>query len=95
VFDASAKFPVGLLAGSTYQMGHFDECLQVGSEIAPTEVVPAAAPVRGQYCLARLQVKPLPDTYPGFTRQNVPHAFSLQYDPRLSAWEKLMVSLYF
>jgi hypothetical protein len=91
VFDASAKLPVGLLAGNTYQLGHFDECLQVGYEEAPTDVVPVPAPVQGQYCLARLKLSPQPQTYPGFTRKNVPHAFSLQYDPNLSAWEKFMV----
>ncbi|XP_059484177.1 nose resistant to fluoxetine protein 6-like [Neocloeon triangulifer] len=91
MFDASAKVPVGLLAGSTFQMGHFDECLQVGSEEAPTEVVPLTAPVKAQYCLARIVIEPEHETYPGFNRIDRPHAFSLQYDPRASAWEKFMI----
>jgi Nose resistant-to-fluoxetine protein, N-terminal domain len=93
VFDASAKIPVGLLAGATFQMGHFDECLQVGSEESPTEVVPFPAPIKSKYCLAKLVLTPQHDTYPGFNRIDRPHAFSLQYDPLMSAWEKLMVRL--
>ncbi|XP_065334465.1 nose resistant to fluoxetine protein 6-like [Cloeon dipterum] len=93
MYDASAKAPVGILAGATFQLGHFDECLQVGSEEAPTPVVALPAPLRAQYCVARIRLEPEQATYPGFHRLDRPHAFSLQYDPRDSAWEKLMVPL--
>jgi hypothetical protein len=46
VFDATAKMPSGLLNGNVNQLGDFDECLGVeGPET-----------IRGQYCLAYLQL---------------------------------------
>lgn len=51
-YDASGKFPDGLLSGSTFQLGNFDECLDIDESNAP----------RGQYCLARISIK-VPDFY--------------------------------
>lgn len=47
VFDANTKFPSGLLAGNFYDLGNFDECLNVTS----TEVL-------GKYCLGTIPVDP-------------------------------------
>ncbi|XP_044262126.1 nose resistant to fluoxetine protein 6-like [Tribolium madens] len=46
MFDASSKFPVGLLHGNFYQLGNFDECIKVGHN----------SPIRGQYCLASVEL---------------------------------------
>lgn len=46
VYDATAKIPSGLLNGNVNQLGDFDEC--VGIE--------ATDGIRGQYCLAYLQL---------------------------------------
>ncbi|XP_050423754.1 nose resistant to fluoxetine protein 6-like [Adelges cooleyi] len=44
MWDASAKQAVGLLSGSRYQLGDFDECLQV------------ARPIKAQYCLVDIKI---------------------------------------
>lgn len=48
MWDASAKQAVGLLSGNRFQLGDFDECLQV------------AKPIKAQYCLVdvKLDVPP-------------------------------------
>lgn len=50
VFDASAKSPQGLLFGSSYHLGNFDEC--VGIDDSEDGVT-----VEGQYCLATIKWK--------------------------------------
>ncbi|XP_059480960.1 nose resistant to fluoxetine protein 6-like isoform X2 [Neocloeon triangulifer] len=49
VFDASVKFPNGVLYGSTYDFGNFDECMQVQSK---------RDNIQGKYCLARIRIFP-------------------------------------
>lgn len=44
VWDASAKQAVGLLSGNRYQLGDFDECLQV------------VKPIKAQYCLVDIKI---------------------------------------
>ncbi|CAG9562960.1 unnamed protein product [Danaus chrysippus] len=48
MFDASAKSPQGLLFGSSYHLGNFDECVGIDE---PGEGVT----VEGQYCLATIK----------------------------------------
>lgn len=50
VWDASAKQGVGLLSGNRYQLGDFDECLQV------------AKPIKAQYCLVDIKLN-VPSQY--------------------------------
>ncbi|CAG2054386.1 unnamed protein product [Timema podura] len=45
VFDATSKFPVGVLQGAAYNLGNFDECLDVDN----------GANITGRYCLARVE----------------------------------------
>lgn len=49
VFDASAKSPQGLLFGSSYHLGNFDEC------VAIDETSDGGLTVEGQYCLATIK----------------------------------------
>ncbi|KAG8224976.1 hypothetical protein J437_LFUL003354 [Ladona fulva] len=49
VFDATTKFPVGTLLGSTFDLGNFDECVMVDVKVGKEEVR-----MRGQYCLAKI-----------------------------------------
>ncbi|CAB3382226.1 Hypothetical predicted protein [Cloeon dipterum] len=49
MFDASVKFPTGVLYGSTYDFGNFDECMQVQSQ---------RNDINGKYCLARIRIFP-------------------------------------
>lgn len=55
VFDASAKSPQGLLFGSSYHLGNFDEC--VGIEDPGDNGVS----ITGQYCLATIKWKQRPE----------------------------------
>ncbi|CAG4940148.1 unnamed protein product [Colias eurytheme] len=48
MFDASAKSPQGLLFGSSYHLGNFDECMDIDE---PGE----GLTVEGQYCLATIK----------------------------------------
>lgn len=57
-YDATAKIPTGVLAGSVYQLGNFDECLNLGLDDG------APASIRGQYCLGEVDVK-VPEIYLG------------------------------
>ena len=46
MYDATAKVPSGLLSGNVNQFGDFDECVGVEGKDG----------IRGQYCLAFLQL---------------------------------------
>ncbi|XP_050681527.1 nose resistant to fluoxetine protein 6-like isoform X2 [Leptidea sinapis] len=48
MFDASAKSPQGLLFGSSYHLGNFDECMDIDGTGDAMDVV-------GQYCLATIK----------------------------------------
>lgn len=48
VFDSSVKFPNGLLYGSLYQMGNYDECVSV--ELPEKKII-------GRYCLADVTIE--------------------------------------
>lgn len=53
VLDASTKLPDGILAGNTFQMGHFDECLSVAVTLPEENRM-----LKGQYCLAEMEYSP-------------------------------------
>ncbi|XP_014486530.1 PREDICTED: nose resistant to fluoxetine protein 6-like isoform X2 [Dinoponera quadriceps] len=55
-YDATAKMPTGVLAGSVYQLGNFDECLDLDDG--------APAGIRGRYCLGEIDVG-VPEIYLG------------------------------
>lgn len=44
VWDASAKAPVGLVSGSRFQLGDYDECLSIQT------------PLEAQYCLVDVKI---------------------------------------
>nr|CAD7397972.1 unnamed protein product [Timema poppensis] len=49
MFDATSKFPMGVLQGAAYNLGNFDECLDVDN----------GANITGRYCLARVEFNSL------------------------------------
>ncbi|XP_066592007.1 nose resistant to fluoxetine protein 6-like [Prorops nasuta] len=55
-YDASGKFPEGVLSGSMYQLGNFDECLAIGQD----DDTPAG--IKGKYCLAEVDIQ-VPESY--------------------------------
>lgn len=53
MFDASAKFiSTGWFDGSTYNLGNFDECVDV-------EVFERDDFIQGQYCLVEVEINPI------------------------------------
>lgn len=52
-YDASAKLPVGILGGSTYQFGNFDECLSIDNDEG--QQLPAS--LHAQYCLGEVTIE--------------------------------------
>lgn len=50
MFDATSKFPSGILSGSTYGMGNFDECLKVKVPLQDDSF-------SGKYCLTTLKIQ--------------------------------------
>lgn len=50
VFDATTKFPSGVLYGSAYDFGNFDECLDVRVPYQNEQF-------SGQYCMAKFTVE--------------------------------------
>lgn len=56
MFDASAKFiSAGWFDGSTYNLGNFDECVDV-------EVFEGDDYIQGQYCLVEIEINPMADS---------------------------------
>lgn len=56
VFDASPKFPTGVLYGAYYQLGNFDECIGVRQPdvgYGQNELTT----IQGKYCLADISFK--------------------------------------
>ncbi|KAG8237342.1 hypothetical protein J437_LFUL014548 [Ladona fulva] len=81
VFDASTKFPRGVLSGNVYNMGDFDECLGVRG---PSNI-------KGQYCLSRVDITE-EDERRKLSGSTDP--YTLTYDPLVSAWEKIESNVY-
>lgn len=53
VFDASAKFiSAGWFDGSTYNLGNFDECVDVEAFVDDEYI-------QGQYCLVEIEINPV------------------------------------
>lgn len=46
MFDATTKFPSGILYGSSYDFGNYDECLEV-------EIPLQDRTLSGKYCMAK------------------------------------------
>lgn len=81
MFDATAKFPSGILSGSTYNMGNFDECLQVKVPLQNDSF-------SGKYCLATLNFQPKADSE--VSRDENPESDNLAAF-NISVWKKLKV----
>ncbi|XP_025194462.1 nose resistant to fluoxetine protein 6-like isoform X2 [Melanaphis sacchari] len=63
MYDASSKFPTGILAGRSYDFGNFDECLKTvttGLDLSP------------QYCIISIRFLPTTKLYPHY--YNITHS---------------------
>lgn len=52
MLDASAKLPQGLLSSDAYDLGNYDECLEINLRRNQDEKV------LGKYCLAKFSISP-------------------------------------
>ncbi|XP_071455271.1 O-acyltransferase like protein-like [Hetaerina americana] len=83
IFDASVKYPIGILSGNVYNMGDFDECLSVRG---PQDI-------RGRYCLAHVEIKE-PEKAKARRLKGEPMAttqdpFAVWLHPMTSTWEQI------
>lgn len=78
MFDSTSKFPTGVLFGSSFDFGNFDECVGVR--------VPVEGEVQGRYCLAKFHVVP-PEMGVGGKERGYRGEVA-----NASAWEKILVS---
>lgn len=90
VFDATSKFPSGILVGSTYEMGNFDECIQIQVYTEDEEFF-------GKYCLATIKLEPPKPSGIQMNEELYVYNDRLhnRQDFNVSAWEKIMVTLYY
>lgn len=78
MYDASSKFPTGILAGRSYDFGNFDECLKT---------ITTGLDLSTQYCIISIHFLPTTKLYPHYyniTPSNI--------NPRDSVWESTKVS---
>lgn len=94
VFDASTKYPDGLLTGHTRHFGDFDGCYNLKVKL-PTgsygyeESYQEEEEVTGRYCLVDLR----------YEKQGLPEVskeekLDLEFDPNVFAWEAIRVCKY-
>lgn len=77
VYDASSKFPTGILAGRSFDFGNFDECLKTvttGMEFEP------------QYCIINVRFSPTEKLYPNYYNTT-----PSKLNPNDSVWEATKV----
>lgn len=78
MYDASSKFPTGILVGRSFDFGHFDECLKTittGLEFEP------------QYCIVNVHFSPVAKFYRSYYNTTHP-----ELDSKLTVWEATNVS---
>lgn len=83
MFDASSKFPTGLVTANTYQFGNYDQCVNVN----PPDVT-----LKGKYCLVNIQFAPRRNKYSAFYEGKSEKEFSLEYDEYKSVLDKFKVT---
>lgn len=85
VLDSSTKIPQGLINAETFELGNYDECVDInlGKKIDN---------IYGKYCLAHLQIIPAEGKYPRFYQSRARDPFLLDYDFHQPALEKFLVS---
>ena len=87
MFDASSKYPDGIISGHTRHFGNFDECYRLQASISNDEEDANLSEINGRYCLVDLE----------YQRRNisssVPESYSLVFDPNDSAWEAIRVMI--
>jgi len=88
VFDASSKYPDGILYGNTRHLGNFDECynLQVETERKDAE----KGKIVGRYCLVDLLFEKKEHTHTLMTSNT---SVLSDFDSNESVWQAIQVIL--
>lgn len=78
VAESSQSEPVGLLGGTTYQMGNFEECIKT-----------KGYGIRGKYCLANFKYSLNPEDLRKYSSMVLPTDFR-DVNHEASVWEALI-----
>lgn len=84
MFDSSSKFPSGVLSGSSYDFGNFDECIEVKVPLENDEEI------SGKYCMAQFHIDP--PNLGGNDKGYVFNFYNGGNSFNVSTWEKILVS---
>lgn len=80
VYDASAKFPTGILSGKSVDFGDYDECL---------ETITTGLDFKPQYCMVNIRFSPSVKLYPNYYTTTALNNLNSSN----SAWEAVKVIL--
>ncbi|KAJ8944865.1 hypothetical protein NQ314_009355 [Rhamnusium bicolor] len=80
MFDANAKYPSGILYGSTYDLGNFDQCMEVKVPLRSTQFT-------GKYCIAKFTVNPPNDVGVNYNIDYDRNDYRQYFN--ISTWEKI------
>lgn len=87
MYDASAKFPTGILSGKSTDFGDYDECLETNT---------TGLDFKSQYCILSIRFSPFHEMYPNYYDLSSP-----KLSPLVPVWEAvkvwtiIIVSFYF
>lgn len=79
MYDASAKFPTGILNGKFYDFGDYDECLETDT---------TGLDFKTQYCIVNIIFSPSFKLYPNYYNTSLS-----KLSPLVSAWEATKVTI--
>lgn len=77
MYDASAKFPTGILSGKSTDFGDYDECLETNT---------TGLGFKSQYCIVKIHFSPSEKLYPDYYKIASPNLTS-----SVSVWEAVKV----
>lgn len=77
MYDASAKFPTGILSGKSLDFGDYDECLE--TDTTDLDFKP-------QYCIVNIRFSPSVKLYSNYYNTTPP-----KLSPKISVWEAVKV----
>lgn len=80
MYDASAKFPTGILSGKSFDFGDYDECLETNT---------AGLDFKPQYCVVNVRFKPSIKLYPNYYTPILPELSS-----SAPIWEAIKVYIF-
>lgn len=80
MYDASAKFPTGILSGKSFDFGDYDECLETNT---------IGLDFTSQYCVVNIRFKPSIKLYPNYYKTIV-----TELNSSVPVWEAIKVYIF-